>query len=140
MTRRLAALVAAAIVLVAGCSDEPSTEAFCDAAEATVAAGPLFPSRTDGEPVPEPRALDALEALAESSPDEIDGDVDVLVREATALLVEAEARLDASTSTSGTTEAPATIDRPSRAEVDAAQRDVVAYAEAECGIDLTAAT
>lgn len=137
--RPLGALVVVA-ALVGACSDEPSTESFCGAAERTVAAGPLFPDRTDGEPVAEPDALAALEDLASSSPDEISAEVDVLLAEARALVADAEARVDAASSS--TTGPPSTSDesapRPSRAEVDAAQSAVVAYVAGTCDLDLNA--
>lgn len=130
------AVAALALVLVGACSDEPSVEEFCAAAEATVATGPLFPDRTDGEPVPEPDALAALEDLADRAPDEVDDPLEVLVAEARALVAEAEARAGAatgSTDTSTTADAPA---RPSRAEVEAAQAAVVAYVTDNCALDL----
>lgn len=137
--RRALGTLCAAAVLLGACSDEPSTESFCGAAERTIAAGPLFPDRTDGEPVAEPDALAALEDLAASSPDEISDEVAVLLAEARALVADAEARLDASSSTTGqpstTTDAPT---RPDRAEVDAAQAAVVAYASENCDLDLNA--
>lgn len=133
---RAAAATVAALVLLGACTDEPSVESFCAAAEATVASGPLFPDRTDGEPVAEPDALVALEELAGAAPDEVDAEVDVLVAEARALVAEAEARVDgtsASTPTSTVADAPT---RPSRAEVEAAQVAVVAYVADNCELDL----
>jgi hypothetical protein len=135
--RALAVLCAAA--LVAACTDEPDDEAFCAAAERTVAAGPLFPDRTDGEPVAEPDALAALEDLAEASPDAIAGEVEVLLAEARALVADAEARQDPGESTTSTTVTGSEAsERPTRSEVDAAQSAVVAYASDTCAIDLNA--
>lgn len=137
--RRLAALATAvALVAVAACSDGRSTEAFCDQVEATLSAGPLFPDRTDGEPVPSADALDAIEELGDVAPDEIRDAVDVLVAEAGALVAEAEDRntttTDRDEGDDGASEdAPA---RPEREAVDAAQSEVVAFAERECEVDL----
>ncbi len=143
MTRppTLAARGAAAVtslVLVVACSDGRSVESFCDQVAVTLAVGPLFPDRTDGEPVADPDALDALVELAEVAPGDIADQVEVLVAEARALVADAESRRQ--TTTTGTSGAAdeAEAPHPDRAAVDAAQAAVAAYVDAECDIDVTA--
>ena len=136
--RSLATVVAATFVMAGACSDGPSVEAFCDQLDDTIAAGPLFPDRTDGEPVPSADALAAIDDLADVAPDEIRGSVEVLVTEANALVADATER-DATTTTGGDDEP---VDRspsdthPPRADVEAAQAAVTAYAADECGVTL----
>jgi hypothetical protein len=138
--RHIATSAFAALLTVAllGCSDERCTEAFCDQLDATIATGPLFPDRTDGEPVPEPDAMAALEELSEVAPDAIRDDVEVLVAEGRALVADADER-DAATTTStdagpddDTTTRPT---HPARADVEAAQVSVATFSADECGVD-----
>jgi hypothetical protein len=137
--RSLATVVAATFVMAGACSDGSSVEAFCDQLDDTIAAGPLFPDRTDGEPVPSADALAAIDDLADVAPDEIRGSVEVLVTEANALVADATER-DATTTTGDDDDEP--VDRspsethPPRADVEAAQAAVTAYAAAECGVTL----
>ena len=139
LTARGAAVVASLGLLVA-CSDGRSVEAFCDQVAVTLAVGPLFPDRTDGEPVADPDALDALVELADVAPDDIADDVDVLVAEARALVAEASARRQTTTtgaaSTGESTTTTASPNRPERAEVDAAQAAVADYVDTECDLDV----
>jgi hypothetical protein len=138
VVKPLACVVAATSLMAGSCSDGRSVEAFCDQLDDTIAAGPLFPDRTDGEPVPSVDALTAIDELADVAPDEIRSSVEVLVTEANALVADATER-DATTTTADGDEP---IDRspsethPPRAEVEAAQSAVTAYASAECGVSL----
>lgn len=132
--------MAAATVIIAlavACSDGRSTEAFCDQLGVTLAAGPLFPDRTDGEPVPEPDALEALEELADTAPDPVRDSVDVLLAEAEALVADASDRQDddESTTTSEGDESTRPT-HPPRADVEAAQVAVTDFAVSECEVDL----
>lgn len=119
-----------ALGVIAGCSGSSTDEAFCRQIEVVQAAGPLFPARTDGEPVPNPETLEALVGLAEHRPDAIAEEVSVLVESAQALSAEAEARL-------GRT---AQVDPPNsrwnRTVVESAQTAVISYAAETCDIDL----
>lgn len=123
------------------CSDEPSVEAFCDAVEQVVAAGPLFPDRTDGEPVADLDALAALRDMTDAAPGEIETHTSVLLAEAEGLAAEAAQRVDATqgsaSSVTPTTEPP-TTPRPQRAQVESAQAEVTAFVADECDIDLSA--
>lgn len=133
----LVGLALAAAIASGACSSGPSVEEFCAAADATRDAGPLFPDRTDGEPVPEPDALAALEDLAASSPGTIEDEVDVLLAEARALVADAEARTGGATTSSATTTTSGDpLPRPTRAEVTEAQSAVVAYIDEECDLDV----
>lgn len=133
--RRWALGLAVLIATGASCSDGRSVEAFCDQIEATVDAGPLFPDRTDGEPVPSVEALDAIDELADVAPDAIAPSVEVLSAEAQALVADAERRDDATTT--GTDDESTTgATHPTRAEVEAAQVAVADYSADECGVDL----
>jgi hypothetical protein len=123
----------ALVLLVVGCAGESPEVAFCSRLEEVREAGPLFPARTDGEPVPDPRVLELLEALATDAPAEIVDELAVLVEEARVLVAEAQDRR-AGTSTSATT------DRWSRSVVEQAQRAAFDYARSTCDIDLTRAT
>jgi hypothetical protein len=148
VTRRHRGLLAAALgavaLLVASCSDGGTVEAFCEQVEATVDAGPLFPDRTDGEPVPSAEGLEAIEELADAAPDEISDAVDVLVAEAEALVAEAADRVTTTTGGDAADDGgadepdPADADgaRPARADVEAAQAEVIAFIDRECEVDL----
>lgn len=133
----LAVMGAAALVMASACSDDRSIEAFCDQLDVTVAAAPLFPDRTDGEPVPSADALDALHQLADVAPDEIEDSVEVLAAEADALVADVEQRAATTTTgadaTGGATTGPT---HPERAEVEAAQAAVAEFALTECGVTL----
>lgn len=117
------------MLALGGCSDS-TTDAFCERAGVAHEVGPLFPARTDGEPVANLDALDALEQLAAAAPEEIDDDVGVLVDEAQALVVEARARRENSFTSPDR-------DRWSRRAVEQAQSAVFEYAATHCDIDLT---
>jgi hypothetical protein len=110
---------------------ESSVDAFCDRAETAAEIGPVFPARTDGEPVPDLAALAALEAMAEAAPDELVDEMEVLVDTARALTDQARARQE------NGSEAPDS-GRWSRRAVDQAQRAVLDYIAAHCDIDLSA--
>ncbi|MFP3905747.1 MAG: hypothetical protein ACLFWR_01845 [Acidimicrobiales bacterium] len=117
------------VVALAGCSGS-ATEAFCERVAVAHEVGPLFPARTDGEPVANLDALDALEQLAAAAPDEIDDEAGVLVDEARALVAEARARRENSFTSPDS-------DRWSRRAVEQAQSAVFEYAATQCDIDLT---
>lgn len=125
------------VALAASCSDGRSAEAFCDQLEVTLAVGPLFPDRTDGEPVPEPEALEALEDLADTAPEPVRSSVEVLLAEAQALVADATERQDRdATTTTADEDAESTRPtHPARADVESAQSAVTDYTVAECEID-----
>ncbi len=136
--RRLAAAAAAVLIVSSACSDDgKSVEAFCDQLDVAVAAAPLFPDRTDGEPVPSADALEALHQLADVAPGEIEDSVEVLAAEAEALVADVERRAATTTTgadaTDGETTGPT---HPERAEVEAAQAAVAEFALTECGVTL----
>lgn len=107
-----------------------SLDAYCDRVAEVATVGPLFPARTDGEPVPHLEALEAIEAMAAAAPDEVADDAAVLAGAARALVDEAEARR-----TNRSTFDP--TDRWSPSVVEEAQNAVIDHADTECGIDLT---
>jgi len=141
IARRTAALaLAVALSASAGCTDEPSIEAFCDAVDAVQTAGPLFPDRTDGEPVAEPDALAALRSMAAAAPSDIAAQAEVLLAEAEGLATEAAQRSEAIDSSASTTAGPddaPSAPRPERAAVETAQNEVATFASDECAIDLS---
>lgn len=128
--RGTTSLLCTIIVMTAlvACSGS-SIDAFCDRAETAAEIGPLFPARTDGEPVPDLAALAALEAMAEVSPDELADDMDVLVETGRALADQARARRE------NGSEVPDSS-RWSRRAVEQAQRAVLDYIAAGCDLDL----
>ena len=115
---------------LSGCWGSSDDEAFCAQLRVSQDAGPLFPPRTDGEPVPNRAALEALIELGRVAPAEIREDVQVLVDEAEALVADAESRQK------GAQLSPQTS-RWSRSVVVSAQRAVFRYSVASCDIDLT---
>lgn len=129
----IAAAVAALAVAatLAACSGQSADEAFCDQVGEVQAAGALFPSRTDGEPVPNDAALVAIEGLAEGPPAEIENEVQVLVDESRRLVAGAEERLGR------TPQVQTPSRRWSRTAVESAQSAVIRYAASSCDIDLT---
>lgn len=118
---------------LAACSRPSAAGAFCDRLTAVQEAGPLFPSRTDGEPVPNLAALAAIEELADRPPDIVAEHVQVLVDEARSLASQAAARMGQ------TAQVEAPERRWSRNVVESAQSAVAGYAQEECGIELTSA-
>jgi hypothetical protein len=125
----LTLLVGAAAL--SACGGPSADEVFCERVAEVQQAGPLFPARTDGEPVAEPAALAALERLAERRPDEIDAELGILVDEARALVDDAEQRMGREAQVSPPS------GRWSRSAVESAQSAVSSYAALTCDIDLT---
>lgn len=121
----------AAAVLMAGCSGPSTDDAFCSQVQNVQAAGPLFPARTDGEPVPDPVALEAIIGLADHRPDAISDDIIVVVEAAQALSAQAQQRLGQ------TAQVQPPESRWSRSAVESAQRAVIHYAAQTCEIDLS---
>ncbi len=121
-------------LLVAGalgaCSGPSAADGFCDQVTVVQQAGPLFPARTDGEPVPNSTALAAIEGLADHRPEPIAEAIDVLIDEARSLSIQAQERLGQS----------AQVDPPNRrwsqSAVESAQSAVIAYAAEHCDIGL----
>lgn len=127
--RVVSAGLAALVVLAAACGPS-ELDAYCERVDELAASGPLFPTRTDGEPVPDLDALEAIEAVAEAAPSEIADEATVLADEARALVEEAEARR-------ANRSIPETSDRWSPSVVEQAQNAVIEHVDAECGLDLT---
>lgn len=115
--------------LLTACSGS-SSEAFCDRATTAHQAGPLFPARTDGAPLPNLEALTALEAMADAAPSEIAAEMQVLVDEAQALVRAAQVRRENGSSFPDN-------DRWSQRAVERAQSAVIDYSDTHCDIVLT---
>ena len=127
-----AALIVALVLLVSAlgaCSESP-IDAFCDRARTASEVGPLFPARTDGEPVPDLEALSGLEAMAAAAPSEIAPEMQILADEAQALVNEVENR-----EKNGSFFPPS--DRSSRRAVERAQSAVIDYSDTHCDVVLT---
>lgn len=123
--------VALCVTLTATACGGPSTdEAFCSQVQIVQAAGPLFPARTDGEPVPNAEALEAIVGLSDHRPEAIADDLDLLVEAAQSLNEEARQRLGQ------TAQVQPPERRWSRSAVESAQRAVIEYAAQTCDIDL----
>jgi hypothetical protein len=131
---RIAVTVLLLVAILGACSGD-GEDAFCERVTATREAGPLFPPRTDGEPIPNLLALEAIVAMGDTvppgAPDEVRDALKVLVDEAIRLVDDAEARL--------TGAAPAVTPDTSRGRraVAASQTVVVEYIAVTCDIDLT---
>lgn len=118
------------VALATGCTGPSTDEAFCSQVEVVQAAGPLFPARTDGEPVPNPDALEAILGLGDHRPEEISEEISLLVEAAESLSDQAQQRLGQ------TAQVQPPESRWSRSAVESAQRAVIAYAAQTCAIDL----
>lgn len=131
LLRRIAVSGMTLALLAASVACGPSEiDQFCDRVAELQAAGPLFPARTDGEPVPDPDVIEAIEAMAAAAPSDIAEEAEVLADEARALVAEAESRRTNQSHS-------ATTDRWSPSAVEQAQIAVISYADTECGLDLT---
>ena len=119
--------------LLGACSSDDGVNAFCQRLDATWDQGPIFPTRTDGEPVPDLEALERLQQLAAAAPEEIAEAFKVVAEHAEDLVQEAQIRTESGSSIAGS-------GRWSQSVVESSQSAVLQWADDSCDIDLRRAT
>jgi hypothetical protein len=122
-----------ALTGVVGCTGSDQTTAFCEQLATARDEGPIFPTRTDGTPSADTDALDRLQDLADSAPEEIADELTVLAEHASDLVRQSQIGAESGLSISGS-------GRWSQSVVESAQTAVFRYAAEQCDIDLTRAT